>query len=59
MRIFPEVTAGRIPVGPVIRAVKQLLLFGREQALSCLFPAVIFTALAVTKVVPLPLLPRY
>jgi uncharacterized membrane protein YoaT (DUF817 family) len=57
MRIFPS--EGRIPVGPVIRAVKQLLLFGREQALSCLFPAVIFTALAVTKVVPLPLLPRY
>lgn len=48
-----------IPQGPAMRAIKQLLLFGREQALSCLFPVVIFTALAVTRVVPLPLLPRY
>lgn len=37
----------------------QLLYFGREQALSCLFPVVIFASLAITKFVPLPFLARY
>lgn len=37
----------------------QLLYFGREQALSCLFPVVIFASLALTKFIPLPLLARY
>lgn len=40
-------------------AFKQLILFGWEQALSCLFPVVIFVSLAVTKWMPLPILPRY
>ncbi|MBB6733920.1 DUF817 domain-containing protein [Cohnella zeiphila] len=37
----------------------QLFRFGREQALSCVFPMVIFASLAVTKLIPLPWLPRY
>lgn len=37
----------------------QLLYFGREQALSCLFPVVIFASLAITKFIPLPFLARY
>lgn len=42
-----------------MRAFKQLVRFGREQALSCLFPVVIFASLALTQVIPLPFLPRY
>jgi uncharacterized membrane protein YoaT (DUF817 family) len=41
------------------RAVKQLIHFGWEQALSCLFPVVIFASLALTQIIPLPFLPRY
>lgn len=41
------------------RAVKQLVRFGWEQALSCLFPVVIFATLAITQLIPLPFLPRY
>ncbi|MGG0642631.1 DUF817 domain-containing protein [Sporosarcina gallistercoris] len=37
----------------------QLIIFGWEQALSCLFPVVIFGSLALTQVLPLPWLPRY
>lgn len=40
-------------------AVKQLVHFGWQQALACLFPVVIFGSLALTKVIPLPFLPRY
>ncbi len=43
----------------IMRAVKQLVRFGWEQALSCLFPVVIFVSLALTKFISLPLLPRY
>ncbi|NGZ74693.1 DUF817 domain-containing protein [Saccharibacillus sp. VR-M41] len=43
----------------MLRAFGQLLRFGREQALSCLFPVVIFAALALTRMIELPLLPRY
>lgn len=43
----------------IIRAVKQLAHFGWQQALSCLFPVVIFASLALTKIIPLPILPRY
>jgi uncharacterized membrane protein YoaT (DUF817 family) len=39
--------------------LRQLFLFGWEQALSCLFPVVIFSALALTRVLPFPWLPRY
>ncbi|WP_077622602.1 DUF817 domain-containing protein [Sediminibacillus massiliensis] len=42
-----------------MRAIKQLIHFGWEQALSCLFPVVIFASLAVTQIIPLPFLPRY
>lgn len=42
-----------------MRALIQLVHFGWQQALSCLFPVVIFASLAVTKIVPLPFLPRY
>jgi uncharacterized membrane protein YoaT (DUF817 family) len=40
-------------------AIKQLLRFGWEQALSCLFPVVIFASLALTQIIPLPILQRY
>lgn len=42
-----------------IHALKQLLRFGWEQALSCLFPVIIFASLALTKAISLPFLPRY
>lgn len=38
---------------------KQFVHFGWEQALSCLFPVVIFASLAFTQMVSLPFLPRY
>lgn len=41
------------------RATGQLFRFGIEQALSCLFPVVIFASLAITKFIPLPWLDRY
>ncbi|WP_138496323.1 DUF817 domain-containing protein [Paenibacillus pinistramenti] len=40
-------------------AFRQLVRFGWQQALSCLFPVVIFASLAVTQLVRLPWLPRY
>lgn len=43
----------------IVGAFKQLILFGWQQALSCVFPVVIFASLALTQVIPLPLLPRY
>ncbi|WP_102029068.1 DUF817 domain-containing protein [Salirhabdus sp. Marseille-P4669] len=42
-----------------MNAMKQLVHFGWEQALSCLFPVVIFASLAITQLISLPLLPRY
>ncbi|WP_226658096.1 DUF817 domain-containing protein [Pseudalkalibacillus hwajinpoensis] len=42
-----------------MRLIKQLTSFGVEQALSCLFPVIIFASLAITQVLPLPFLPRY
>nr|WP_200801060.1 DUF817 domain-containing protein [Ornithinibacillus halophilus] len=42
-----------------MHSVRQLVGFGWEQALSCLFPVVIFASLAVTQLIPLPWLPRY
>lgn len=41
------------------RPLFQLFHFGWEQALSCIFPVVIFASLAITKYVSLPILPRY
>ena len=43
----------------ITHSFKQLFYFGWEQALSCLFPVVIFSTLAITQLVPLPFLPRY
>lgn len=43
----------------VVGAFKQLVLFGWQQALSCVFPVVIFASLALTQVISLPFLPRY
>jgi uncharacterized membrane protein YoaT (DUF817 family) len=41
------------------RLLAQLTHFGIQQALSCVFPVVIFASLALTRYIPLPLLPRY
>ena len=35
-----------------MRALKKLVRFGWEQALSCLFPVVIFASLAFTQIHP-------
>lgn len=43
----------------MVSAIKQLVRFGWQQALSCVFPVVIFASLAITQVIPLPFLPRY
>src|SRR5690606_38813544 len=39
--------------------MRQLIRFGWQQALSCIFPVVIFASLALTQLIPLPWLPRY
>ncbi|WP_414491285.1 DUF817 domain-containing protein [Sutcliffiella horikoshii] len=43
----------------MVGAFKQLVRFGWQQALSCVFPVVIFASLALTQVISLPFLPRY
>lgn len=43
----------------MLGALTQLIRFGWKQALSCLFPVVIFASLALTQIIPLPFLPRY
>jgi len=43
----------------IMRMLQQLIRFGWEQSLSCLFPVIIFGSLALTQVISLPLLPRY
>lgn len=47
------------PMRGLVHVARQLIRFGWQQALSCAFPLVIFASLAVTRTVPLPLLPRY
>ncbi|TNJ64393.1 DUF817 domain-containing protein [Paenibacillus hemerocallicola] len=42
-----------------MRVLLQFIRFGWGQALSCLFPVVIFASLAITKLIPIPWLPRY
>jgi uncharacterized membrane protein YoaT (DUF817 family) len=49
----------KIRVWSMVSAFKQLVRFGWQQALSCVFPVVIFASLAITQVIPLPFLPRY
>ncbi|WP_433938288.1 DUF817 domain-containing protein [Paenibacillus lautus] len=39
--------------------IRKLWVFGYQQALSCIFPVIIFGALGLTKVVEIPGLPRY
>ncbi|MFC0213067.1 DUF817 domain-containing protein [Paenibacillus chartarius] len=41
------------------RFIRQLWHFGVEQALSCLFPVIIFAALLLFQLVPIPYVPRY
>ncbi|WP_137742931.1 DUF817 domain-containing protein [Robertmurraya siralis] len=43
----------------ITSAFTQLVCFGWEQALSCVFPVVIFASLAITQLLPLPFLARY
>ncbi|WP_068618958.1 DUF817 domain-containing protein [Paenibacillus tuaregi] len=38
---------------------RKLWVFGWKEALSCVFPVIIFASLAVTKVVQVPYVPRY
>ncbi|MDZ5713469.1 DUF817 domain-containing protein [Jeotgalibacillus haloalkalitolerans] len=45
--------------GRLIYTGFQLIHFVKELALSCIFPAVIFLSLALTEVLPLPILARY
>lgn len=40
-------------------ALKQFITFGVQEALSCIFPVIIFGALALSKVVDVPFLHRY
>ncbi|MCM3631328.1 DUF817 domain-containing protein [Paenibacillus glycanilyticus] len=42
-----------------IRRVGQLFNFGYQQAMSCIFPVIIFASLALTKVVSIPFFHRY
>lgn len=42
-----------------MHAIKQLWRFGLDQALSCVFPVIIFATLAFTKLVAIPGIPRY
>lgn len=41
-----------------MRRLRYVVIFGYEQALSCIFPVAIFGALALTKWIELPF-PRY
>ncbi len=45
--------------GGNMKFIRQLAIFGYQQALSCIFPAIIFLTLAITKVVEIPFLYRY
>ncbi len=42
-----------------MNAMKQLWRFGIEQALSCIFPVIIFVTLALSKIITIPGLARY
>ncbi|GGC75440.1 hypothetical protein GCM10007216_02490 [Thalassobacillus devorans] len=45
--------------GKARKAVVQIFHFGWNQALSCVFPVVIFASLAITQIITPPILPRY
>lgn len=42
-----------------LRSIIQLLHFGYHQAMSCIFPVAIFGTLALSSVIPIPILHRY
>src|SRR5699024_6821625 len=54
-----EISQKKMLKSQAMRGFIQLVRFGWEQALSCLFPVVVFASLAITQLIPLPLLPRY
>ena len=39
--------------------INELLVFGYKNAVSCLFPVIIFSLLALSKIIPLSAIPRY
>ncbi|EFU42980.1 hypothetical protein PVOR_05613 [Paenibacillus vortex V453] len=39
--------------------IRKLWVFGYQQALSCIFPVIIFGALALSKIIEIPGIPRY
>jgi uncharacterized membrane protein YoaT (DUF817 family) len=43
----------------LIRYLKEFLCFGYKEAISCIFPVIIFGSLAITKFVSVPFIPRY
>lgn len=42
-----------------LRSIIQLLHFGYHQAMSCIFPVAIFGTLALSSIIPIPILHRY
>ena len=42
-----------------MKLLKNFIYFGYKQAISCIFPVIIFGALALSKIVSIPYLPRY
>ena len=56
---YTKQSGERVVIMNIRKTIQQLFRFGREQALSCIFPLVIFSSLALTKFVQLPFLPRY
>lgn len=42
-----------------VKPILQLIYFGYEQAMSCLFPVAIFGTLALSSIVPIPYVHRY
>ncbi|URN94707.1 MAG: DUF817 domain-containing protein [Candidatus Pristimantibacillus lignocellulolyticus] len=42
-----------------MRSIIQLLHFGYHQAMSCIFPVAIFGTLALSSIIPIPILHRY
>ena len=43
----------------MIKIIKGLFVFAYQQSLACIFPVVVFVAMAVSLKVQIPYLPRY
>jgi uncharacterized membrane protein YoaT (DUF817 family) len=43
----------------ILAGLRELITFALKNAISCLFPAFIFTALIVSKIIQIPIIPRY